>query len=285
MSGTLQVVATPIGNLEDLSPRAARVLREADLVLAEDTRRTGRLLAHVHSEVHQRSLHEHNERDRIEEILALLRAGQRIVLVSDAGTPGVSDPGYRLLAACTAAGIRIEPIPGPSAVLAALVVSGLPTDRVTFDGFLPRKGAARRERLAELALEQRTAVLFAAPHRVAADLRDLAEACGTDRRAVICRELTKLHEEVLHGTLATLAEQAAAGLRGEVTLVVAGAEPAHADAPTVAEQVDRVGALVSAGARTKQAVAEVAGATGASKRELYQAVLDARAGDGEPPMG
>ena len=285
MDGTLLVVATPIGNLGDLSERAAETLRTVDLVLAEDTRRTGRLLAHVGSEVPQRSLHEHNERDRTAEVLEQLAAGARIALVSDAGTPAVSDPGYRLLAACAESGLRIEPIPGPSAVLAALVVSGLPTDRVTFDGFLPRKGAARRERLAELAIERRTAVLFAAPHRVAADLRDLAEACGADRRAVICRELTKLHEEVLHGTLATLAEQAVTGLRGEVTLVVAGAEPVDADAPTVAEQVHRVGSLVTAGARTKDAVAEVAGATGTSKRELYQAVLDARVGDADPPTG
>jgi 16S rRNA (cytidine1402-2'-O)-methyltransferase len=277
MPGTLQVVATPIGNLEDLSLRAARTLREADLVLAEDTRRTGRLLAHVDSQVPQRSLHEYNERERIPEILALLDEGQRIVLVSDAGTPGVSDPGYRLLAACAGAGVRIEPIPGPSAVLAALVVSGLPTDRVSFDGFLPRKGAARRERLAELATDRRTAVLFAAPHRVAADLRDLAAACGPDRPAVICRELTKMHEEVRRGSLAELAEQAADGVRGEVTLVVAGAEPSDAGDVTVEEQVDRVGALVAGGTRTKDAVAEVAEATGASKRELYQAVLDARA--------
>ncbi len=151
MAAILTVVATPIGNLGDLSPRAAEALHTADLVLAEDTRRTGKLLQHIGSQVPQRSLHDHNERDRIDEVLAVLAEGRRVVLVSDAGTPAVSDPGYRLIAAAVAAGIRIEPIPGPSAVLAALVASGLPSDRVAFDGFLPRKGAARSERLAALA--------------------------------------------------------------------------------------------------------------------------------------
>jgi 16S rRNA (cytidine1402-2'-O)-methyltransferase len=179
----LVVVATPIGNLGDLSPRAAEALRTVDLVLAEDTRRTGRLLQHIGSDVPQRSLHEHNERERIDEVLGRIADGERLALVSDAGTPGVSDPGFRLLAACADAGLRIEAIPGPSAALAALVVSGLPTDRVAFEGFLPRKGAARRDRLAELAAERRTMVLFVSPHRVADDLADLADACGpTGRR-------------------------------------------------------------------------------------------------------
>ncbi|MCC5949231.1 MAG: 16S rRNA (cytidine(1402)-2'-O)-methyltransferase [Nitriliruptoraceae bacterium] len=278
-SGVLQVVATPIGNLDDLSLRAARTLREADLVLAEDTRRTGKLLAHVEATAPQRSLHEHNERERIPEVLDLLHAGQRVVLVSDAGTPAVSDPGYRLLAACAEAGVRIEPIPGPSAVLAALVASGLPTDRVVFDGFLPRRGSARRQRLASIAQEPRTVVLFAAPHRTAEDLHDLAQACGPDRRAVWCRELTKLHEEVRRGSLAELAE--AAGLerlRGEVTLVVAGAVGSSdaATPPDVADLVARVDALVAEGTRMKDAAAQVAAATDTSTRALYQAVLDAR---------
>jgi 16S rRNA (cytidine1402-2'-O)-methyltransferase len=279
MRGTLSVVATPIGNLGDLSERARQVLTTADLVLAEDTRHTGRLLAHLGSEVPQRSLHEHNEEERIGEVLARLEAGEHLALVSDAGTPTVSDPGYRLLAACADAGATIVPIPGASALLAALVASGLPTDRVAFDGFLPRKGSARRARLAELAREPRTVVLYLSPHRAAADLRDLSEALGGQRRAAVCRELTKLHEEIRRGTLEELAASAVDGVRGEVTLVIAGAQrdPAAADgALDLGAQVAEVAGLVAAGAGTKHAVAEVAERYGGSKRVLYQAVLDAR---------
>jgi 16S rRNA (cytidine1402-2'-O)-methyltransferase len=275
-AGTLQVVATPIGNLGDLSPRAAAALRDATLVLAEDTRRTGKLLAHVGSAVPQRSLHEHNERDRVDEVLALLADGATIALVSDAGTPAVSDPGYRVLAACAATGVRIEPIPGPSAALAALVASGLPTDRVAFEGFLPRKGGPRRDRLAELAADPRTLVLFVAPHRAAADLGDLADALGPDRPAVLARELTKLHEEVLRGTLASLTERATAGpLKGELSLVVAGAPAAVAAPADDDELVARVRALVATGTAKKTAIAEVARGAGVPKRTVYQAVVDA----------
>ena len=275
MSGTLVVVATPIGNLGDLSPRAAAALCEVDLVLAEDTRRTGRLLAHVGSEVPQRSLHGHNERASIDEVLARLDDGARIALVSDAGTPAVSDPGARLLEACAQAGIRIEPIPGPSAALAALVASGLPTDRVVFEGFLPRKGRARRERLTEVAGEERTVVLFVAPHRAAVDLDDLAQACGSERAAVLCRELTKLHEEVVRGDLGELAQRARAGLRGELTLVLAGAAPVAAERVDEAELAADVQARVAAGASRRDAIQAVAAATGVPKREVYQVVLDA----------
>ena len=276
MSGTLRVVATPIGNLEDLSPRAARTLCEADLVLAEDTRHTGRLLAHVGSTVPQLSLHEHNERERVDEVLARLRDGAEVALVSDAGTPGVSDPGYRVVAACVAAGLRVEAIPGPSALLAALVASGLPTDRVAFDGFLPRKGRARRERLEELARERRTLVLFVSPHRAADDLGDLAAALGEGRRAVVARELTKRHEELRHGTLAELAQQLSDGVRGELTLVVAGAPAEEAQSVVDdAELVDRVRELVATGTTKKEAIAAVARATGRPKRDVYQAVVDA----------
>jgi 16S rRNA (cytidine1402-2'-O)-methyltransferase len=274
-AGRLYVVATPIGNLGDLSPRAAEVLRSVDLVLAEDTRRTGTLLEHVGSRVRQRSLHEHNERDRIDEVLALLEEGQQIALVSDAGTPVVSDPGFRLVAAAGEAGMRIEPIPGPSAMLAALAVSGLPSDRVVFEGFLPRKGRARADRLAELGNEARTIVLFVSPHRAAADLADLAESLGADRPAIVARELTKLHEEVLRGGLGTLAGQAAeSGLRGEVTVVIGGAERVEEE---VSEQdlVARVRALVATGSSKKAAIAEVAAAAKVPKRDVYQAVLDA----------
>jgi 16S rRNA (cytidine1402-2'-O)-methyltransferase len=274
VAGSLVVVATPIGNLGDLSARATQVLRDVDLILAEDTRHTGRLLAHLGSEVPQRSLHEHNEEQRTGEVLARLQAGERVALVSDAGTPAVSDPGYRLVAACVAAGLRVEPIPGPSAVLAALVASGLPTDRFAFDGFLPRKGGARRQRLAELAREPRTIVLFAAPHRVAQDLEDLAAALGADRPATLGRELTKLHEEVRHGTLASLAAGAEDGVRGEVTLVIGGRPRQASTPPQDDELARRVGDLVAAGGNKKDAIAEVARAAGVPKRTVYQAVLD-----------
>jgi 16S rRNA (cytidine1402-2'-O)-methyltransferase len=276
VTGRLVVVATPIGNLGDLSPRAATALRDADLVLAEDTRHTGRLLQHVGADTPQRSYHEHNERERVDEVLDLLRGGATVVLVSDAGTPGVSDPGYRLAAACGAEGIAVEAVPGPSAALHALVVSGLPTDRFTFEGFLPRKGSARRDRLAELGREPRTMVLFVSPHRADADLRDLSGALGGERPAAVCRELTKLHEEVRRGSLADLAADAAEhGLRGEVTVVVGGA-PAEPDVrPDDDELVARVRALIATGTPKKAAIAEVAAAAGIPKREVYQAVVDA----------
>ena len=213
MSGTLSVVATPIGNLADLSARAVEVLRSADLVLAEDTRHTGRLLAHVGSTVPQRSLHEHNERARVDEVLALIEGGAHVALVTDAGTPLISDPGLALVRACSEAGMTVVPIPGASAVLAALVASGLASDRVAFDGFLPRRGGSRTARLEELADEPRTVVLFLSPHRAAEDLADLAAACGDTRPAALCRELTKLHEEIRRGTLATLRQRGRWGPR------------------------------------------------------------------------
>lgn len=275
MAGVLRVVATPIGNLGDLSPRAAEALREAALILAEDTRHTGRLLAHVGSTVGQLSLHEHNERERIEHVLALLADGATIALVSDAGTPAISDPGYRVVAACVAAGVRVEAVPGPSAVMAAAVASGLPTDRVSFDGFLPRKGRARRERLAELSAERRTMVLFVSPHRAVEDLSDLTGALGADRRAALARELTKRHEEVLHGTLAELAARIAGGVRGEVTLVLEGAPTRTVDPAGPDELVARVRELMATGMEKKAAISAVAESVGRPKREVYQAVVDA----------
>jgi 16S rRNA (cytidine1402-2'-O)-methyltransferase len=278
MSGSLSVVATPIGNLGDLSPRAADVLRAADLVLAEDTRHTGRLLAHVGSTAPQRSLHEHNERSRVDEIVERITAGADVALVTDAGTPLVSDPGLVLVRACIAAGIAVVPVPGASAVLAALVASGLATDRVAFDGFLPRRGRARSERVASLADEPRTVVLFLSPHRAAEDLADLADVCGEDRPAALCRELTKLHEEVRRGTLGELRDGATEGLRGELTLVIAGApEP---DAPEVdeADVVAEVERLVAEGRSTRDAVAQVATARGLRRRDVYAAVTHGRSG-------
>lgn len=277
VAGGLVVVGTPIGNLADLSPRAADALRDADLVLAEDTRRTGRLLAHVAATAPQRSFHEHNERQRLDEVLGELRRGARVALVSDAGMPGISDPGYRLVAACHEAGIAVEVVPGPSAVVLALVGSGLPTDRFAFEGFLPRRGGARRERLAQLAVDPRTLVLFVAPHRAAGDLRDLAGACGDARPAALARELTKLHEEVVRATLGELAAQVATdGARGELTLVVGGAAAGDDVAtPDPKELVERVRALMATGLTKKAAIAEVASAAGVPRREVYQAVIDA----------
>jgi len=279
MSGTLSVVATPIGNLGDLSARAAEVLRTADLVLSEDTRRTGRLLAHIGSDVPQRSLHEHNERGRVEEVIARISSGEHIALVTDAGTPLVSDPGHVLVRACAEAGLTVVPVPGASALLAALVVSGLPSDRVVFDGFLPRRGRARQERLAALASEPRTCVLFVAPHRAGEDLADLAEACGDDRPAVLCRELTKLHEEVRRGSLGSLRDGIAGSERGEITLVVAGAEPPPAPDGPDEEDVAAVRRLVEEGASTRDAVDAVAAGRGLVRRELY-ALVTSRQGRG-----
>ena len=284
MSGSLSIVATPIGNLGDLTPRAADVLRTADLVLAEDTRHTGRLLAHVGSTAPQRSLHEHNERARVDEVVARIVEGAHVALVTDAGTPLVSDPGLVLVRACIAADLPVVPVPGASAVLAALVASGIASDRVAFDGFLPRRGRARGERLAELAEERRTTVLFLSPHRAAEDLVDLADACGEDRQAALCRELTKLHEEVRRGTLGALRDGVIDGVRGELTLVVAGApEP---DAPEVddAELVAIVEELVADGLSTRDAVARVAAERSLRRRDVYATVTARRseAADGRP---
>ncbi len=269
------VVATPIGNLGDLSSRAADVLRGADLVAAEDTRRTGRLLAHIGADVAQLSYHDHNEEQRLPQLVDRIRAGATVALVTDAGTPAVSDPGYRLVRACIDAGLAVEAVPGPSALLHALVVSGLPTDRFTFEGFLPRRRGARADRLAELADEPRTMVLYLSPHRAAADLADLAAAVGDDRPGALCRELTKLHEEVVRAPLAELLELARVGVRGEATLVVGGA-PAE---PVVARSADElakdVARRVAAGVSKKAAIAEVAAEARVPKREVYQAVVDA----------
>ncbi|MBW3663150.1 MAG: 16S rRNA (cytidine(1402)-2'-O)-methyltransferase [Actinobacteria bacterium] len=266
------VVATPIGNLGDVSTRARETLADADLVLAEDTRRTGRLLAHLGIATPQRSLHEHNEDARLGEVLARLDDGATVALVSDAGTPGVSDPGYRLVRACIDAGHVLEHVPGPSAVLAALVVSGLPTDRFTFEGFLPRKGSARAERLAALATERRTMVVFVSPHRAADDLHDLAATLGPDRPAALCRELTKLHEEVRRDRLVALAETAD-DLRGEVTLVIGGApeEVGLVDADDLAAAVH---VRQESGMTKKAAIADVAASHGVPKRVVYQAVVE-----------
>jgi 16S rRNA (cytidine1402-2'-O)-methyltransferase len=226
-AGRLDVVATPIGNMADLSARALESLKSADLVLAEDTRRTGALLTACGIARPLLSLHEHNEESRIAPLLARLRRGEVLALVSDAGTPLLSDPGYLLVRAVAAAGIEVRSIAGPSAITAALAVAGLPTDRFVFEGFLPVRAGERRAALARLASETRTLVLFEAPHRVARTLEQLAEAFGPTRPAVLARELTKLHETIYRGPLAELAQRASQDqdlARGEITLVVAGAD-------------------------------------------------------------
>ncbi|GER23831.1 ribosomal RNA small subunit methyltransferase I [Zafaria cholistanensis] len=270
------LAATPIGNLGDASPRLIELMTTADIVAAEDTRRLIHLAQALGIRVPGRliSYHEHNEVARISELLDLVRAGNTLLVVSDAGMPAVSDPGFRLVQAAVADGVDVTAVPGPSAVLTALALSGLPTDRFVFEGFLPRKAGDRASRLAELAAEQRTMVFFEAPHRVEPMLRALADAFGPNRPAAVARELTKLHEEVRRGTLMELLQWAEGEVRGEIAVVVGGApegEPARA-----ADHVARVRELVEGGLRLKDAVAAVAEQERVSKRELYAAVLEAR---------
>lgn len=266
------LAATPIGNLGDASPRLRTALAEARLVASEDTRVTQRLLAALGIENRPKliALHEHNERQKAAELVELARDADLLVL-SDAGMPTVSDPGFPLVAAAAAAGVLVTAIPGPSAVVTALALSGLPTDRFAFEGFLPRKAGERARRLASLATEERTLVFFEAPHRTEVALRALAEAFGEDRRAAVCRELTKTHEEVRRGGLAELADWAADGVRGEVTLVVEGAAAAG---PVTDPEVlaARVAEAEAAGQPRKDAIAAVAKAAGVPKREVYDLV-------------
>jgi 16S rRNA (cytidine1402-2'-O)-methyltransferase len=280
--GKLTVCATPIGNLEDASPRLARALAEADLIACEDTRQTRKLLTHLGVTTRTTSYHEVGERERAKELADRVAAGLRLALVTDAGTPAVSDPGYHLVAACLDRGVPVEAVPGPSAALAALVVSGLPTDRFCFEGFLPRRPGQRDRRLHELAAEPRTMVFFEAPHRVLATLDAMAAAFGPDRTAAAARELTKLHEQVLRGPLAELRRRLGEqGPRGELTLVVAGAPAGPAGAAaSPADLAAEVGRLVEGGASTRDAVTAVAEATGTPRRTVYQAVLDAREAGG-----
>ena len=274
MSGVLVLGATPIGRVADASARLREELAGADVVAAEDTRRLRRLTGELQVALTGRlvSYFEGNEQARTEELLEALLGGSRVLLVTDAGMPSVSDPGYRLVAAAAAAGVTVTAVPGPSAVLTALAVSALPVDRFCFEGFLPRKAGERARRLAGLATEPRTMVFFEAPHRSGAALAAMAEAFGGDRPAAVCRELTKTHEEVLRGTLAELASWAEGEVRGEVTIVVGG----HTAAPVVPEGPEEVRALVAGeeagGAARKDAIREVARRTGLPRREVYDAV-------------
>ena len=270
MSGAaLVLVGTPIGNLGDLSARAAEELGRADVVACEDTRRTGRLLAHIGVRAPKLLVvNDHTESAAVADVLARLDRGERVAVVTDAGMPGISDPGERLVRAAAAAGHTVEVVPGPSAAITALVGSGLPTGRWVFEGFLPRQGSGRTERLAELAGERRTVVLYEAPHRLARTLADLAETLGTDRHVVVARELTKLHEQVWRGRLDQAVEACAqVAPRGEYVLVVAGAPPpASVSDEELAEAVARE---VRAGRSTRDSVALVAGRFGVARRRVY----------------
>lgn len=270
----LILAATPIGNLSDASPRLVEHLRESRFIAAEDTRSLLKLANSLGIKLNARlfSLHEHNEGDRIESILEIA-AEESVLVVSDAGMPTVSDPGFLLVRAAVAAGIEVTVIPGPSAVLSALAVSGLPTDRFSFEGFLPRKSGDRRKTFASLARESRTMVFFESPHRILESLQDAAAELGVNRRASVSRELTKKFEHTERGTLAELADWASTEPRGEMVLVIAGAEGIEAKPDDLIQQVL---ALIEDGARLKEAVAEIASAAGASKSELYQLVLEQR---------
>ncbi|MFI1955509.1 16S rRNA (cytidine(1402)-2'-O)-methyltransferase [Streptomyces xinghaiensis] len=278
MTGTLVLAGTPIGAIADAPPRLAEELAAADVVAAEDTRRLRRLTQALGVQTRGRvvSYFEGNEAARTPELVEALAGGARVLLVTDAGMPSVSDPGYRLVAAAVERGIGVTAVPGPSAVLTALALSGLPVDRFCFEGFLPRKAGERLGRLREVADERRTLVYFEAPHRLDDTLAAMAEVFGAERRAAVCRELTKTYEEVRRGPLAELAAWAAEGVRGEITVVVEGAPekgPAELDP---AELVRRVGVREEAGERRKEAIAAVAAEAGLPKREVFDAVVAAK---------
>jgi 16S rRNA (cytidine1402-2'-O)-methyltransferase len=274
-TGVLVLAATPIGDPGDAAPRLAQEIATVDVVAAEDTRRFSRLCGAlaVKPSGSVLSYHEHNEATRTADLLARLVAGARVLVVTDAGMPSVSDPGYRLVVAAVEVGVKVTCVPGPSAVLMALAVSGLPVDRFCFEGFPSRKAGERLRGFQALAQEKRTMIFFEAPHRLAATLAAMAEAFGADRPAAVCRELTKTYEEVKRGPLADLAAWASVGVKGEITVVVGGAPAVVAD-PEAA--VAGIQARVAAGERLKDVCAEVATATGLSRKDLYNAALAAR---------
>ena len=276
--GLLVLAGTPIGDPQDAPARLARELAAADVVAAEDTRRLRRLCGALGVEPRGRvvSYFEANEATRTEELVERLVAGDRVLLCTDAGMPSVSDPGYRLVVAAVNAGVRVTAVPGPSAVLTALAVSGLPVDRFCFEGFLPRKAGERAGRLRSLAAEPRTCVFFEAPHRLAASLAAMADAFGPDRAAAVCRELTKTYEEVRRGSLAELAAWATDGVRGEITVVVAGAPAPSVAAAAPGELAALVAVRVEAGQPRKEAIAAVATELGLPKREVFDAVVAAK---------
>lgn len=274
--GQLVLAGTPLGNTADATARLVTLIEDADVIAAEDTRRFKRLARDLGVTFSAKviSYYDAVEREKSDSLAELAAEGALVLIVSDAGMPTVSDPGYRLVVACRERGVPVSVAPGPSAVTAALAVSGLPSDRFCFEGFLPRKGSHRNKRLRELSNESRTMVFFESPHRVSETLAELAGVLGPERPACMCRELTKTYEEIKPGTLTELAEATAEGVKGEVTLVIGG-RPA-ADAPSIEELVEEVVRRVSAGANRKDVVAEIALDTGVSRRELYNAVLSAK---------
>ncbi|HXZ86941.1 MAG TPA: 16S rRNA (cytidine(1402)-2'-O)-methyltransferase [Candidatus Binataceae bacterium] len=278
--GILYVVGLPIGNPRDISERALEVLAQADLIACEDTRRTGRILTAHSIRTPTTSFFEHNEQRRTPAIIERLRAGANVALVTDAGTPAISDPGYRLVRAAHEAGIGVVAVPGASAAIAALSIAGIPTDRFVFEGFLPAKAGARRSALGRLAREERTMVFFEAARRLEETLREMAVVFGADRVAAVVRELTKTHEETVRGTLAQLADRfVRQAPLGEITLVVAGtgaaAEPRGETVPAL-DETRTVEVLCEAGLSLKQAAAAVANLTGRSRREIYQNAIRSR---------
>ncbi|MEU0752998.1 16S rRNA (cytidine(1402)-2'-O)-methyltransferase [Streptomyces albogriseolus] len=285
MTGTLVLAGTPIGDISDAPPRLAEELAGADVVAAEDTRRLRRLTQALGVTPKGRvvSYFEGNETARTPELVEELAGGARVLLVTDAGMPSVSDPGYRLVAAAVERDIPVTAVPGPSAVLTALALSGLPVDRFCFEGFLPRKAGERLGRLREVADERRTLVYFEAPHRLDDTLAAMAEVFGAERRAAVCRELTKTYEEVRRGPLAELAAWAAEGVRGEITVVVEGAPEKGPGEIDDAELVRRVRVREEAGERRKEAIAAVAAEAGLPKRQVFDAVVAAKNADGRGP--
>jgi 16S rRNA (cytidine1402-2'-O)-methyltransferase len=277
--GTLYLVGTPIGNLEDITLRALRILKEADLIACEDTRQTAKLLNHYNIDKPTISYHEHNELTRAAELIVRLEGGDNIAMVSDAGMPGVSDPGYRLVALAVRHHIRVEPIPGASAFLSALVASGLPTDSFHFGGFLPAKSGARRTALESVRESPRTQIFYEAPHRITESIRDVVEVLGTERHVVIAREVTKLHEEFLRGrageVLATL--EARGEIRGEITLLIGKAEEpgqAHASSKNIAQRVRAL--MREEKLEEKNALKQAAKEFGLSKSEAYRELQRAK---------
>lgn len=277
----LYLVGTPIGNLEDLTFRALRILQTVDLIAAEDTRHTGKLLHHFQIKTPQISYHDHNRTSRIPLLLERLQQGQRIALVSDAGMPGISDPGYELVVACREAGIGVVPIPGVSAVLTALCASGLPSDRFVFEGFLPAKRKARQDHLQALKLDPRTLVFYESPHRLRESLQDLAVVLGGDRSIVLARELTKLHEEFWRGSIEdAIAHSQTVAPLGEYTLVVSGAPSQTTPPPSDSDLRQALQILLAQGIPRSEASRHLAQATGLPKRQIYQLSLQ---GEPDPP--
>ena len=273
MTGRLVLVSTPIGNLGDMSPRAVEALKACALICCEDTRHSGKLLSHAGiSGIRLAVADEHRELARLDDVLGLLSSGLNVAVITDAGTPGISDPGMRLVAAVVEAGHPVTAVPGPAALVMALVLSGFDTTRFVFEGFIPRSGRERTDRLTEIAAERRTAVLYEAPHRMERTIADLAAACGTDRRVAMARELTKLHEEVWRGTLGdAVSRLAEVPPRGEYVLVLQGA-PAG-EAATDEHIVTALRTAMTGGADRRSAIATVMAATGAAKRRVYDLAL------------